>query len=77
MSGTALEPMGFGEEEICLLVTLGRDPDASLLREGERNLLGVSVIASFEDCRLERLKVGDFGDQGRVVDGGDDMISRL
>ena len=75
MSGIALEPVGVGDD-ICLPVTVGRGPEASLLRGLKWNLPGASAVASLEDRRLKRLKVGDFRDEDWAADCEDVDILR-
>lgn len=64
MSAMALELIGIGSE-MCLPVTVGRGPEASLLCDGKRNL---SEIASLEEIRLNGEKLGDFGDESWISD---------
>ena len=75
MSEMALEPIGVGED-IFLLVTIGRDLKASLLRGVERNLIGAAAAASLEDRRLKRLKAGDFKNENWAADCEDVAILR-
>lgn len=75
VSGMVLKSIAVGEG-ICLPVTVGRRPEALLPCEGEWALLGVSAIASLEDRTLNRLKVGDFEEEGWVAKCGDVALLR-